>query len=1050
MLKKEARPQPQGRAPAGALLSARMPSPAFDPRPKQFSKTAPAATAEPPVDQKTLDAIARAVEKFDADATAGFDHLRRKMEKRVLRVLGEAGVEDPGAMAKKIWAATSVHTAKTIETFTCKKGSPEEAERRKMQDDATAVLVKAAWDINVARFGHEGAVVVERLGAVACIRQAAAQDIRRVLSSAAAYDSDRKAPSGAEFHWLDQITNDDEHALNVGVRFPGVETETYDEPPPTARRRTATASVPTWNAGQVETETYDEPPQRTRKAPQRVQTAEDMMMSIEMGDAALREVYSSDQFRKPAQWSILEFLATNPCARKMFNISALLDKLNSARGGGKEDTFTTEEGGVRPGFLNRAAQFTKGAVEEAEKRGAYKVTAAATTKRAIVVGRIFNFLTTWMQMNTYASLKSDAEVQIQLRETVKKARDHVGSALEDLDDADQLSGAWQAMTHITDPANPENVLPVMNPSEPLARSVYAVCGPKEGLDRVLRIASQQPSSVQLESGVGNVAAYVDSLISPSGNVLLRDGEPLTTASAASSLTETEAAAALETLVARVNQLPIGSSPAYMMSSIVARKTTRSIFKAKENLVQLDSDLENLNKNIANLQSDELVGWIDLANNYGLQYASVLVPDLMNFYMTGRLAASVVNWGYTALTGSRLGEGVDVWNKSQSNFLVEGVARLTGYDASSITLAMSGMSLTGILASAAFQKHESLIDFVVPHWLRKLFATIPVVIGKILQRISQAYQLIKIEHVLGALEPTGLVRPAAYLAWWTLDTAADILIAALGFNVPEARKGLGNVMKKLALEAKAEAFILSLQSASPVVFTAVRISYGAASLLNIGLQALGFISAGLVQYILAMSLGGWIVAGLAAVMVSSPFLIPHELLVGTSLESASKFFLLFRRAISYALVDPPCNAFYYNRSPKTRAAIEKIGGYLGFMGNLICMRPEIGVFGLTFASIVSRHGLSFALNRALLKNTTASLPEVAKRVAQEEERFRRESAVRSLVPVSDDPTNPQQHMLHRNMFELLMRYGSTICALGEGAVTGPPAYRALEETFFSQL
>lgn len=153
-----------------------------------------------------------------------------------------------------------------------------------------------------------------------------------------------------------------------------------------------------------------------------------------------------------------------------------------------------------------------------------------------------------------------------------------------------------------------------------------------------------------------------------------------------------------------------------------------------------------------------------------------------------------------------------------------------------------------------------------------------------------------------------------------------------------------------------------------------------------------------------------------------------------------------RALAYRIVDPLKKVVLYMLPEAIRTRALKMSGFFGAVGNLLCTRPEIGIFAFTLVSIWANGGSEFIWNRCLLGNVHVSDTVKKNLVATQEEvaRFERVREMSNNLVVQGSAGSA----IPKESHALLTRYAASICSIGEGSLTGPAAYRVLQWAFLS--
>ena len=997
-----------------------------------------AKETQTPMSTPDIEKTARLIAAFERKSAIAVDHLNRMVNQRAVLALKKIGMDNAEKHAEDIRAKISEYMDRDLDDWRLPPNSEELKQSRPKREAAFRGVCEAAVNINVQRYGAEGAAVVERLGYIAAIRRTAANDMRETLRSV-----EKTMPAEPEtrggIYWLDQITDP--------VPIGSIEDE-YELPDEKTlgllRRRRRQVSPP------------PESEERQRKTRDPA-TLEEVSSFVQKSEEVVQSYESRRKDGRLRSWSVLDFIITNPCLRKTLKIADHLDTLSKAFGSG--EARMTAEGFVPAGFLNRAAQYARGAVQEAEAQGAYAVTSVATKKGVVIAGRVLSGLTTWMNMNTYRALEYEAGLQSLLKQRLLKVQEINQRSAEALNEAGDLTDAWNALVHVADPERPGRMLPIENPSESFVRSIYAACGPKEGIDRVFRIALSSPTGTPLLSGSDPIDTYFKAM---SGNgLLLADGKVLGDDVPLSeiALTEEQSVQALEYLVGRVNQLPVSASPYYAMSSIISQKTGRTIRNAQAAVEPLQEEIDKIEDRIAAINADPLVGFMTLLEGYGIQYLSVVFPDVMNFYLTQKFVRPIIPFINSYIvrptahfidsyTGGYIGAGVDQLNRTVCGGGLSAfkniVGLFTGEGVSWTTVVLTMLSGSGPFAMA-YRWWQNFINSggsvqVAMQYVGNVFSRI---LKVVVERITQIWEALSFDNIAASMESTGLVRPAAYLIWWVLEDAARIMESVFGANYLGIGKALAGLISRLALRAKVDAFISMLPQAASGLFQAVRVYYGAASALNTLTQVTSILLSGMVAVPLSVPAVPAALATIMAALSISPWLLPYELLEGTRLEFAGNAFLSLRRALAYYMVDPMHDAAMFLVPKQFRKALQATGGVFGNIGNFICMRPEYGTAVLTFLSIMLKYNLGFAVNKALLGNYKDDDDPVLLRTREAERKIEVSAAIQRIIPSSSGMTEK----VKGEASEILYRYAATMCSLGEGQMNSRDAYKALEETFF---
>lgn len=1002
-------------------------------RTSDFTRGMPDAApkAKEPSPQFDIQWMNRFIDAFEKKSAIAVDHLNAMVTQRARDKLLAIGMDDGDAFLEDLRAKVSEYYDRELDQFRLSPNSSEMRQSVPKKEAAFRDVCETALKINVARYGKEGALVVERIGCIAAIRRTAAEEMRETLRSVEkTMPSEPEAAGG--FYWLDQITEP------AAIGAPGDPDEGETESAASILRRRRQQK----RRQEMEEEERKEAQRKTSQPPQ---TMEDVSSLVAASEATVQKYERARRDAAPKYWSVLDFMITNPCLRRALKISEVLDNFSKAFG--SKEARMTEQGFVPAGFLNRASQYARGAVQEAEARGAYRVTSVATGRGAVIVGRILSGLTTWMNMNTYRALEYESGLQSRLaQELLKKINEQSTEALKEVGD---LSSAWNALTTVASPTSYGGRTPIANPSESLVRAIYATCGPKEGLGRIFQIAMSSNSATPLISGDPTIDTYFNAM-SGNGPQLL-SGEVLGADAPISQmvLTEEQSAKALEYLVAAVNNLPASSAPASLMDRVLWLKTERMIKRTQADIKPLQDELDQINIRIAEIESDSLVSFMKLAQGYGLQYLSVVFPDFMNFYLAGGFIRMLVRF-VDSYTGGYIGHGTDYLNKAVcggSLEMFEKILGLFGVGVEGVSLTSIGLTILsggGVFASA-YQAWQSFVTSGgnVQRTMQYVGNIFHRILKTVTDRISQVWKALTLDNLVASMESTGLVRPAAYLIWWILEDVAKIIETMTGIENLRIGQALSGLFRGLAFRAKVEAFISILPQAASVLFQAARIYYGAASVLNVLVQVTSFLLSGMVALPLSVPLMPAVLGGLVVALGISPWLLPYELLQGTSLEFAGDAFLSLRRALGYYVVDPMHDAAVFFVPVQFRKMLQSTGGFFGNIGNFVCMRPEYGTVVLTFLSILFKHNLGFAINKALLGDYKAGLESTERRTKEVRSQTNASYTLQNIVSTSPE----MSEKMRNDVYQLLSRYASTVCSLGEGRVTGEAAYNALAETFF---
>lgn len=1013
-----------------------------------MSAPRPAVKGQPKAvpDQTTNEQ--RAVERFERSVYAAIETYRSTVRKACVDEAKRIGLANPEAFVMS--AAQSVNDMYTskVDAGINVAGSVERARAEQLNARATGNLVQAARAVNEARYGKDGALVVEMMGAAAAVRREAARDIR-VLLREEARKTEAKAPSGAEFHWSDRVFGASEHVPS-GARF--------DEEVGSAGKSRRTAS------GRTTTTRPDESGLR-RRAPVRDEglTMQELQAATDESLQAM-EVEGGRDPKEPRPWSIVDFMITNPCLRRTLRISEYLDRLRLVTEGPDDASFTATRGRAKKlGIIGRASQYARGAVEEAEKAGVYdKRSEWGTGTGMVVLGRILAFATVRLQMNAHASRRYDSVIEGEMRKATEETRRNLREVQETVNDAEATNSAWRNLITITDPENPNLVIPRPDTGEILGHAVYEVCGNNDGMARVAAMAASEPPATSITTGDAGVDSFLGSVFAPSQKLLAggSSSDLQTTREAALSLNPQQSKMALGVMLRQVGRLSSANSPVVAMAGIVAEKIGVNLSTAREQVFKTNSGLESVETHVADASSSDFVGWATGNSNVWYQAAYAAFPDILSSSLVGRLAnqafpylaagasrllgtdfAETVAGASGSMTSEVLGEGMAFSADTQTSLFTSALKALQNFSTSDswVTYILNN-SLLAFGAATALASAGSLLwkalgfvhsgrnrqgDNLALNWLWRVHHEITKEAGLggiLLEMMSN-----------GGLVSVGLRLVAAILVATSELLADDV----------DGRAGLvGVLLKKIInstfLKTIANFVYVTAVPVAAACFKVARIATGAYTGLFMVQQA-SMATVSLVAPFLASV--PFAVPILAAIGIGM-FLLPPDVLKNSTPMWLYNNTFGMMRVLAYRLVDPFQRLIVAALPKSIRDRVSQIGGFLGAVGNLLCTRPEIGIFAFTLVTIWAKSGSDFVWNRCLLGDINN--PGTAKknrRIARMEEnaQFNR---------IRDLARNVSSEKLRADTTAILFRYASTICGMGEGALTGPKAYRALHQAFVS--
>ena len=1032
-----------------AMLAATAPraEPLMPTRPvaKHQSKT---SVTEDTKTQKTL-------ERFERNVNALIGAYRRTVHDACVKEAERIGVPAAGPFVSAVSGSVDdLHEAKTTKAFAA-AGSAERAKAAQKEAFAMGNLMQGARAVNEARYGKEGALVVELMGAAAAVRHTAAQDIRTLLREEARA-AEAKTPSGNQFHWSDRLFGGGS-SMAAGAGF-----DEEDGGSVGKSRRTTTGRRTTRQAEAQE----DEGTLRRRvPVPREQKTMEELLADVDASTRAM-ELEDRSENKEPRAWSILEFMITNPCMRRTLRISDALDRMYAAVEGPADDSFTATGGRTKKlGLIGRASQYARGAIEEAERAGVYNAQSTwGTGTGMIILGRVLTFITLRLQMNAHASNRFDSQLEDEMRKSVAKTHENLLSVQTSVGDAEATNNAWKSLLTIVDPENPDRVIPRPNTGEILAQSVYQYCGNNEGMARVAAMAASEPPAAPVSTGDSAVDAFLGTVFAPShqmiggGSSSSSVSSLLTTREAASGLTPAQSTMALNFMIQQVGRLSSANSPVVAMASIVSEKVGIDLSNAAEQVFNTNQGLSDVEDRIADVATTSFVTWSDDLSSMWTQAMYGAFPDIMSFGLTGRVlwsalayvsptvqqlaAAEFSSLGSSVvggLTDKVLGPGMafatDTWMGGVPGAL-EGLGKLLsgtwfGFDITTLLPIIGGGGVAGIIGAYLW----------LPAPIRALISGPMTFVLNLLPRVWA--EMTK-TATFGSLVLEGMSNGG--LVSLGLRLIGAIITAAAGLLDTDAENSLIKKIMNSGIKTLANLIYAIATPVAAAVFKVSRIVTGAYTglfmLQQVTLLMMSIIAPTIASIPLAMPILVTLGVGIGGM-----FLLPPDILKNSTPMWLYNNTLGRMRVMAYRVVDPIRKVLLAMLPASIRNGAAKIGGFFGAVGNLLCTRPEIGIFAFTLISIWATSGSEFIWNRCLLGNVHDAGAAKTARAAQrkaENERFERVRDFSSRLTTE----GRDNQKLQQDTYAMLLRYAATICGIGEGSLTGPTAYRSIRSAFLS--